>query len=312
MMYRYGLLAVLVSFFSVVSTAMAQPVSVPLNQGDSRWEVVLDGVMGGLSSGVIEETEAGLLFRGSLRLENNGGFSQIRSPIEEGSLGDAEGIEIEVRGDGRSYIFDVRVSNLQVMASSYQSVFETKDNEWVTLRLPFDAFAFHSFGRRVGVVGEMDPALINSVGITLADKQPGTFDVEIRAIRGYSTRGEYNSRLAKLGAILGEREAEAEQSPRREVLTNASFADRVIEVCALAIDRGVPMFNDGQPGACASVYEVALSSILLLGRDDLSGDARALIHRAIRDGQHLHDASERAWHYRRAIDALMRSYKDWA
>lgn len=307
MMYRYGLLVVLASFFSVVSTAMAQPFSVPLNQGDSRWQVVLDGVMGGLSSGVIEETEAGMLFRGSLRLENNGGFSQIRTPIEEGLLGDAEGIEIEVRGDGRAYIFDARVSNIQMMASSYQSVFETTDNTWLTLRLPFDSFAFHSFGRRVAVVGEMNPALVNSVGITLADKQPGTFDLEIRAIRGYSTRGEYNQRLAKLGAILADREAEAEQSPRREVLTNASFADRVIEVCALAVDRGVPMFNNGQPEACASVYEVALASVLVLGQGELGDETRGMLTKALREGRAIDDQRERAWHYRRAIDALMRS-----
>lgn len=335
---RFSLIASALTLFAAVYAAGAQPYSLEFNQNETRWQVVLDGVMGGLSSGQVEETDQGIVFRGDLSLENNGGFSQIRTPVEQGSFAGADGIEIMVRGDGRSYIFDARVSGMRVMAGSFQHTFETKRDEWTTIRLPFTGFRFHYFGRLMPNVGAIEQAKINSVGITLAEKDPGDFELEIGAIRAYSemdparqarldalnrqlglgdaaaddravvTSDERASRLRKLNEKLIESSADAEQQRDMMPKVPDTFASHVMGVCELAIERGVPLFNQGQPGGCASVYEVALSSILALGRDDLSGDTRGMIHRAIRDGQHMHDASERAWHYRRAIDALMRSY----
>lgn len=338
---RHRIIAAAVSLFAAIPVANAHPFSMSMSEKDSGWQVVVDGVMGGLSSGVIEETPDGMLFRGSLRLENNGGFSQIRTPIEMGSLEGADGLEIEVRGDGRTYIFDARVANIRMMAASYQATFDTSDNEWTTIRLPFKDFSFHTFGRRVPSVGEIDPKLIESLGVTLADKQPGTFDLEIRAVRGYSTRSKYNNRLAalgrelesrakasavvtndindgdlderdrriaKLGALLAGQSGTLMRASTETTMVDVSFADRVIELCALAIDRGVPLFNNDQPAACATVYEVALASVLVLGQDDLTDSMRELVTDALRDGQRMHDQRDRAWHYRRAIDALMRSY----
>ena len=44
------------------------------------WRVVDDGVMGGLSKGNFGVSSGGILtFRGTLSLENNGGFSSIRT-----------------------------------------------------------------------------------------------------------------------------------------------------------------------------------------------------------------------------------------
>ncbi len=338
---RHRIIAAAVSLFAAIPVANAHPFSMSMSEKDSGWQVVVDGVMGGLSSGVIEETPDGMLFRGSLRLENNGGFSQIRTPIEMGSLEGADGLEIEVRGDGRTYIFDARVANIRMMAASYQATFDTSDNEWTTIRLPFKDFSFHTFGRRVPSVGEIDPKLIESLGVTLADKQPGTFDLEIRAVRGYSTRSKYNNRLAalgrelesrakasavvtndindgdlderdrriaKLGALLAGQSGTLMRASTETTMVDVSFADQVIELCALAIDRGVPLFNNDQPAACATVYEVALASVLVLGQDDLTDSMRELVTDALRDGQRMHDQRDRAWHYRRAIDALMRSY----
>ena len=45
----------------------------------SQWRVVLDGVMGGLSSGKLTETPSGLRFTGDLSLKNNGGFAWART-----------------------------------------------------------------------------------------------------------------------------------------------------------------------------------------------------------------------------------------
>lgn len=328
---RYGLIAGALSLFALVYVAAAQPFSMSFKAGESRWRVVVDGVMGGLSTGEIERTPSGIVFHGELSLENNGGFSQIRTPIEQGSLEGADGIEIEVRGDGRSYIFDARVANMRVMAGSYQHTFDTKDGEWTTIRLPFADYRFHSFGRLMENVDALETHMIDSLGVTLADYNAGDFELEIRAIRGYARGDVYDQRLAKLGeqlgldatpttneapaadrsgeyadrlARLGARLEARERSQGTMTAARSSYSARVIEICALAIDRGAPLFNHGQHDACASVYEVTLVSIAHLGGDELGGHGRSIIEDALREGRHMH-ARERAWRYRHAMDALM-------
>jgi len=150
------------------------------------WRVVLDGVMGGRSSGRVRESDAGtIVFKGDLSLENNGGFSQIRKNIDEGSFANQDGIEINVLGDGRTYQFDIRVSNVRLMAGGFQTTFETVKNEWQSIRIPFNEFRLYSFGRRVPRAPDMDPSKIESIGMTLADKKPGSFQIEIKSIQTY-------------------------------------------------------------------------------------------------------------------------------
>ena len=49
------------------------------NEGFS-WQIVNDGVMGGLSKGNVEHTSDNIMhFWGTLSLDNNGGFSTVRS-----------------------------------------------------------------------------------------------------------------------------------------------------------------------------------------------------------------------------------------
>ena len=156
------------------------------DEGARGWQVVLDGVMGGLSSGRLSQPEPGIVrFTGRLRLENNGGFSQARTQIDRGSLAGTDGIELRVKGDGRQWNFDIRTANIRMMATGYQTSFDTVDGVWTTIRLPYAAFELQSFGRRVPDGPELDPNLIESVGVTLSDKKAGDFTLEFDAIRGY-------------------------------------------------------------------------------------------------------------------------------
>ena len=165
------------------TTAAAAPD--PTDSAES-WRVVLDGVMGGRSSGRVSTSVSGnLLFTGDLSLENNGGFSQIRTATPEAAYRDAEGIQIRVRGDGRAYNFDLRVSNARMMAGAFQQEFQTLDGQWLTLQLPFDEFRLYSFGRRVRNAIALSPSMIESVGVTLSDKNEGSFRLEISEITPY-------------------------------------------------------------------------------------------------------------------------------
>lgn len=175
---------VVASALALCSLAGAQPVNLEFDAGVSGWRTVLDGVMGGRSTGRVTQGEAGVLrFSGELSLENNGGFSQMQTTLPEASIKDAVGIEARVRGDGRTYHFDVRCSDVRVMAGSFQTNFDTVAGEWITLRLPFEGFRLHSFGRPVPNAPKLTPARVESIGVTLADKKAGAFQLDIDYIR---------------------------------------------------------------------------------------------------------------------------------
>lgn len=69
----------------------------------------------------------------------------------------------------------------------------------------------------------------------------------------------------------------------------------------LAIRRGVPLFNQGDKSACLAVYEVAASGLLSMDIDDAS---RVRLSRALSMLESSHDAGEKAWILRHALDAV--------
>ena len=139
-----------------------------------------DGVMGGLSKGKVTKTEEGTyLFSGDLSLENNGGFSSLRMNGGDWNLDGWRGIEIEVKGDGRTY--DLRVTTDETYRDSsvsFSGKFETKKDEWTKVRVPFSSLKASWRGRELD--REFDPAKIESLGITIADKVQGPFKLEFR------------------------------------------------------------------------------------------------------------------------------------
>ncbi len=216
------------TIFSASALGVAPPLDLDFDQGVDTWRVVLDGVMGGRSSGRITQGEPDkLIFSGNLSLENNGGFSQIRTNIPEGTLENQDGIAIKLLGDGRSYQFDIRVSNVRLMAGGFQTQFDTVDGEWKTIELPFEDFRLYSFGRRVPRAPVLDPAKIESIGLTLADKKPGDFRVEIDSIQSFrgsdSTVLEQNSKQSAPPASLGSVADSAGLSTLMQLITRSEI-----------------------------------------------------------------------------------------
>ncbi|MFB3429891.1 MAG: fasciclin domain-containing protein [Phycisphaerales bacterium] len=77
-------------------------------------------------------------------------------------------------------------------------------------------------------------------------------------------------------------------------------AARVIES---AIERGAPLFNNGDADACVAIYEIAIESLVELKGDQLPGHLRPVLTRALAAARAEHDAEESAWILRRALDA---------
>ncbi|MDI9405045.1 MAG: CIA30 family protein [Limnohabitans sp.] len=171
----------------IASTPCVADSNLEFNSGTKGWQTVLDGVMGGLSTGKIAAGENGTLrFTGELSLENNGGFSQIRTAVTGDDFEGATGLRLRVKGDGRTYQCDIRSSRMRLMAGGYQRNFATKAGEWIEVEIPFDQCVANSFGQRVRNAPALDAASIESVGITLADKKEGPFAIEVDWIRPMS------------------------------------------------------------------------------------------------------------------------------
>ena len=208
------------------------------DSGTKGWQTVLDGVMGGRSTGRISAGEGGTLqFTGELSLENNGGFSQIRTAVAQGLFAGTKGLLMRVKGDGRTYQCDIRSSRARVMAGGYQRLFATKAGEWIEVEIPFDECTFNTFGQRVRDAAPLDPTTIESVGITLSDKKPGDFALEIDWIRplGAAQKATSNQSLATVAekanlttllALVKAAELELPKGARVTIFapTNAAFA----------------------------------------------------------------------------------------
>lgn len=150
------------------------------------WRVVDDGVMGGLSKGKIQISNDGVLtFSGKLSLENNGGFSSLRTDDLKMNLAGAEGLVARVKGDGRTY--QMRFSTearFRGMEVSFKADFKTEKGEWTEIKVPFDQFKGSFRGMSLSKE-KFDPGKIRRVGLLLGDKKQGPFELQVDWIRAY-------------------------------------------------------------------------------------------------------------------------------
>ncbi|MEL7066951.1 MAG: CIA30 family protein, partial [Planctomycetota bacterium] len=116
---------VVAAFTLLFAANGANPATNEVDLQPTQWRVVLDGVMGGLSSGKLTESKSGLKFTGELSLKNNGGFAWARTRRLDLDR-NFDGFEIEVQGDGRIWDFMIDSSRRRVMAGGYRTRFQTK------------------------------------------------------------------------------------------------------------------------------------------------------------------------------------------
>ena len=180
-----GLVAAAVSMLIMPFPIMAEEKTLATFESEDcleAWTSVNDGVMGGISKGGISRTEQGtLIFKGELSLENNGGFASIRMKPTPLDLSGMTSLIVKAKGDGRTYWLELRAAN-QMAASSYRAYLPTKAGEWQEISVPLADFKLQAFGRDLPSKA-LDSAAVASVGITLADKKAGPFELEIESMK---------------------------------------------------------------------------------------------------------------------------------
>lgn len=95
--------------------------------------------------------------------------------------------------------------------------------------------------------------------------------------------------------------------PDRSTATVPASGERAkaVSLVDYAIDRGAPLYNDGQPAATVAIYETAINALLLLNADGLSAEDRRALSAALRDGRGA-ATKDRAFALRRALDDARR------
>jgi uncharacterized surface protein with fasciclin (FAS1) repeats len=86
---------------------------------------------------------------------------------------------------------------------------------------------------------------------------------------------------------------------------SGSTSARARALVDLAIQRGAPLFNAGQPQATSALYELAARAVLAL--DGVPTEVVRPLERGLRDAERVTGADERAWTLRESLDAAGRA-----
>lgn len=152
-----------------------------LNQ---EWYVVVDGVMGGLSTGNIVVNENSISFEGSVSLENNGGFSSIRSPYGKYDLSDFDTLEIRIKGSGQKLAMTMDREEAWFLPKYKHSI--PLNKEWSILKIPLKDFEAHRIGRPMGKMMDVDiQSEIIRLGFITDSKKASDFSFEIDYLKFY-------------------------------------------------------------------------------------------------------------------------------
>lgn len=152
------------------------------NTGGEDWEIVNDGVMGGLSKSSVTLTKNSLIFKGELSLKNNGGFASIRSANQNLDLSNFTSIKIKYRSSGRNFALRLATSNWYYKPN-YKHHFGSSSGEWEVAILKLSDFKEYTMGEISNPIVTKDK-LKNCIriGIILSDKKEGPFEIEIDSI----------------------------------------------------------------------------------------------------------------------------------
>lgn len=116
----------------------------------SNWRTVLDGVMGGRSTGNRFAQDGHMVFKGRINT-NGGGFSSIRRSMSRVDMTGAKALKLRIKQDGRNYRLTFRTNaRLRGRSISYQlAIPQTNVGEWAEVTLPLTGFRTSIFGRAV-------------------------------------------------------------------------------------------------------------------------------------------------------------------
>lgn len=147
-----------------------------------NWFVVLDGVMGGLSQGTVEQTSESIIFRGSVSLENNGGFASLRTPYQEYDLSGLTTVTVRYRSTGQDFGLTL-AKYRRFWRPNYKTNLPITNGEWNTLTCNLTDFGIYRLGEKIeGHPDKKDLSDIIRLGLISNTKAATDFEIEVDTI----------------------------------------------------------------------------------------------------------------------------------
>ena len=142
------------------------------------FQVINDGVMGGLSTSRLSPASAAMSFEGEISPENNGGFASFKGPVR--CPADSIALLLTARGDGGRYKLTLKLDDA-AGTPQYQAAF-VASQEWKTLCFQPEDFQA-SFRGRAASLPPLRFEDVRYVGLLISDRQWGPFRIELRNLR---------------------------------------------------------------------------------------------------------------------------------
>lgn len=166
-------------FFTQIIVAQEKKVDFGKNKDGERWNIINDGVMGGLSKGQTWTTEDAVTFTGTVSLQNNGGFSSYKSPYHEIDLSKYTKIIVKYRSKEYAMAMTLEMDKRWFLPY-YKRNLPATDWKWVKKEIAFSEFEKYSVGRKVkGKPTQEELKKILRLGFITNEKRAGDFKIEI-------------------------------------------------------------------------------------------------------------------------------------
>lgn len=171
----------------IISLLISDSMNVQFDFGAAKdgkeWNVVNDGVMGGLSEGEVNFTKNSMQFFGQISLENNGGFSSVKGPFRNFELAGVRQLAIRYRSSGQLVSVTLE-NNPRFYYPYYKLSLPSTGGEWKAVK--FDIAAFEQY--RLGQVVERSIsddflASVIRIGFITGTKKAGAFEFEVDYLR---------------------------------------------------------------------------------------------------------------------------------
>jgi len=147
----------------------------------SDWQIVNDGVMGGLSKGYVEPTSKGVKFYGKISLENNGGFTSFRSLYAKFDLFQYKYLTITYRSSGVEHAFQLN-RYYEFYKPNYILPLPNTE-KWKVIKIDLISLNEYQMGNRTGnKISQNALSNIVRLGFITNEKNSGDFSLEIAKI----------------------------------------------------------------------------------------------------------------------------------
>lgn len=153
------------------------------NFSENHWQIVNDGVMGGISRSHLQiQSDGHAVFLGRLVLDNNSGFASVKN-IQPLNLDEYKTLVLTVKGDGKQYKFRFKTGDGSKLHDwSYESGFWTVSDQWQTLEISLSDFNATYRGRKLEEQPPAELSNIKEYGFMISNRQEGNFRLEIASI----------------------------------------------------------------------------------------------------------------------------------